>query len=230
MSLTRILLASDLALLRAALRQLLEVEPGFLIVVEADQPEILQTQMRSTPLDVVVVMLVSARAGFGAALIESLGQQHPEIRVVVVSPRDESSFVRLLMSVGASGYVCEQSPPKELFQAIREAAEGRRYVDTQVAARAGLESLGNLTPRAANWTKPPSFLSKRETEVLKLLAHGYTNQQVADMLALSVKTAETYRVRMSRKLGVKSRSELFRMAYEIGMIDPDQLPSDESPA
>ena len=230
MSAIRILLAADLALPRAALRRLLEAEPEFLVVAEADQPEILWEQMRSTPPDVVVVMSVSARAGFGTALIKSLRQQYPAVRVVVVSPHDEPSFVRLLLSAGASGYVCNQSPPAELFQAIREVAQGRRYVDAHVAARVGPEFVGSLTTPSPTWPNPPSFLSKRETEVLKLLAHGYTNQQVADMLALSVKTAESYRARLSRKLGVKTRSELFRLAYEIGMIDPDQLPDDEPTA
>jgi two-component system response regulator NreC len=219
----RLLLASDLALPRAGLRLLLESIPGFVIVGEVDQASVISEQIKLI-LPAVVVMAVSPRSGFGTSLIESLAQVHRAINIVAISSHDEVSFVRLLISAGVRGYVCEQSPPIELFQAIREAAEGRIYIDSLVAARTGHETLSKVnTDAAVNGPRRPAFLSRRETDVLKLLARGFTNQQVADSLLLSVKTAETYRVRLTRKLGVKSRSELFSYAFEVGMIDINDL-------
>ena len=195
MNALHLLLAHELALPRAALRLLLESEVGITVIAEADTADRLQEQLRTHRVE-VILMTLSQRAGFGSSLIELLHRQNSKIRVIAVSPRDELSFVRLLMSAGAAGYVCERSPAAELRNALREVAHGNTYIDSSIADRA---------------------------EVLRMLAQGFTNQQVADALTLSVKTAETYRVRLTRKLGVKSRSELFRYAFEVGMVGPDQL-------
>lgn len=219
----RLLLASDYALPRAGLRLLLESVSGFVIVGEIDQAGSLSEQTKLVQPN-VVVMTVSPRSGFGTSLIESLAQEHQALNLVAISTHDESSFVRLLISAGVRGYVCEQSPPTELFQAIREAAEGRIYIDSLVSSRTGQESLCKVNADVAvDGPRRPAFLSGRETDVLKLLARGFTNQQVADSLVLSVKTAETYRVRLTRKLGVKTRSELFNYAFEVGMVDLNDL-------
>ncbi len=218
----RLILADDLVLSRTALRVLLENTPEFVVVGEVEQPSQLSAAIhRNQP--VVVLMSLSGRAGFSNSTIESLVSENKETPVVVLSTRDESSFARLIVASGAAGFVCLRSTSEELFKAIREVAEGRTYVDSLVASQAGEASLNKMKLGAPVGSHKPSFLSKRETEVLKLLAQGFTNQQVADSLELSVKTAETYRVRLTRKLGMKSRSELFRYAFEIGMIGPDQL-------
>jgi two-component system response regulator NreC len=149
-------------------------------------------------------------------------QRDLKTSVIAVSPRTELPFVRLLMAAGAAGYVCECSPASELRAVLREVAQGRTFIDSSIAGRADLETPGKRM-NVIGGLKSTTFLSKRETEVLQMLAQGFTNQQVADALSLSVKTAETYRVRLTRKLGVKSRAELFRYSFEIGMIGPDQL-------
>ncbi len=219
----RLLLASDYALPRAGLRLLLESISGFVVVGEINQAGSLSEQIKLVQPN-VVVMTVSPRSGFGTSLIESLAQEHQALNLVAISTHDESSFVRLLISAGVRGYVCEQSPPIELFQAIREAAQGKIYIDSLVSSRTGQESLSKVNVDAAvDGPGRPAFLSGRETDVLKLLARGFTNQQVADSLVLSVKTAETYRVRLTRKLGVKTRSELFNYAFEVGMVDLNDL-------
>ncbi len=219
----RLLLASDYALPRAGLRLLLESVSGFVVVGEVAQASSLAEQINLAQPD-VVVMSMAPRSGFGTSLIESLAQEHRTLNLVAISTHEESSFVRLLISAGVRGYVCEQSPPIELFQAIRDAAQGRIYIDSLVSSRTGQESLSKVKSDAAvDGPRRPAFLSRRETDVLKLLARGFTNQQVADNLLLSVKTAETYRVRLTRKLGVKSRSELFNYAFEVGMVDLNDL-------
>lgn len=219
----RLLLASDYTLPRAGLRLLLESTSGFVVVGEVDRADSLSEQIRLAQPN-VVVMSIAPRSGFGTSLIESLSQEHRTVNFVAISTHDESSFVRLLISAGVRGYVCERSQPSELFQAIREAAQGRIYIDTLVSLQTGQESIKRVkADSAAIGPRQPAFLSRRETDVLKLLARGFTNQQVADSLLLSVKTAETYRVRLTRKLGVKTRSELFNYAFEVGMVDLNDL-------
>lgn len=220
MSAIRLLLAHELALPRAALRSLLAPDPELTVVVEADSAEQLEERLRVHQVD-VVLLTISQRAGFGSSLIESLHRQDAKTRIIAVSPRDEMSFVRLLMAAGATGYVCERSPVSELKAALREVSQGRSFIDSSIADRTDSAVLDKMATVSSG--PKSSFLSKRETEVLQMLAQGFTNQQVADALSLSVKTAETYRVRLTRKLGVKSRAELFRYAFEVGMIGPDQL-------
>ncbi len=220
MTAIRLLLAHELALPRAALRLLLESESGVTVVAEANSSDQLQEQLRVHHPD-VILMTISQRAGLGSSLIEALREQGVKSRIIAVSPRDEMSFVRLLIAAGAAGYVCERSPVSELRAALREVAQSRTFIDSSIAEGADPASLSKL--KSVPGQKPSGFLSKRETEVLQMLARGFTNQQVADALSLSVKTAETYRVRLTRKLGVKSRAELFRYAFEVGMIGPDQL-------
>ncbi len=217
----RLILVHELALPRAALRTLLESEVGISVVGEADTTDRLHEQLRALRPDLILLTL-SQRAGFGTSLIESLRQQNMKTRIIAISPHEEVSFVRLLIAAGATGYVCERSPVTELRMALREVAHGHTYIDSLIADRADSVVIGKMKS-AEGRQRPPSFLSKRETEVLRMLAQGFTNQQVADALSLSVKTAETYRVRLTRKLGVKSRAELFRYAFEVGMVGPDQL-------
>lgn len=216
-----LLLAHELTLPRTALRLLLESEVGINVVGEADTAARLQEQLRAHRPD-LILMTISQRAGFGSALIESLHRHGSKVRIIALSPHDELSFVRLLMAAGASGFVCERSPAAELRNALREVAHGHTYIDSSIADRADTATLGKMRSGEGR-QKPSTFLSKRETEVLRMLAQGFTNQQVADALSLSVKTAETYRVRLTRKLGVKSRAELFRYAFDVGMVGPDQF-------
>lgn len=217
----QLLLVHELTLPRAALRKLLESEVGVSVVGEADTADRLQEQLHAHHPDLILLTL-SQRAGFGSSLIESLQHQNTKSRIIAISPHEEIAFVRLLMAAGAAGYVCERSPVAELRNALREVAHGHTYIDSLIADRADSAVLGKLR-NGSGREKPTGFLSKRETEVLRMLAQGFTNQQVADALSLSVKTAETYRVRLTRKLGVKSRSELFRYAFEVGMIGPNQF-------
>lgn len=219
----RILLAHELTLPRAALRLLLENEGGTTIAAEADNARRVQEQLRTHRVD-VVLMAVSQRAGLGSALIETLQRQDSKTRVIALSPHNDFSFVRLLMAAGAAGYVSEHSTVAELKTALQEVSQGNTYIDSSISEQTDPQMVARIKAAEAG-QKPPPFLSKRESEVLRMLARGFTNQQVADALSLSVKTAETYRVRLTRKLGVKSRAELFRYAFEVGMVGPDELVS-----
>lgn len=218
----RIVIADELFFFRAAMRALLVSQPG--LVVEGDvgiYDELADAVQRLQPD--VVIMVLSGGSGFSNATIETLVKQNKSLRVIAMSPRDEPQFARLLVANGAVGFVSLRSGAEELFKAIHEVFAGRTHVDSSVAGRADKETLVRMKPGVSSGLHRQALLSKRETEVLKLLAQGFTNQQVADTLGLSVKTAETYRVRLTRKLGVKSRSELFRYAFDIGMVGPDQF-------
>lgn len=221
MSTLQLLLAHEFALPRTALRLLLERDIGVEVIAEADTAERVHEQLRIHHPDLILITL-SQRAKLGSSLVESLHQKYPKVRIIIISSRDELPFARLLMTSGATGYVCEHSPVAELQRALHEVALDHRYIDSSVSDQADAVTLGKLKATGSR-KRPHGFLSKRETEVLTMLAQGFTNQQVADALDLSVKTAETYRVRLTRKLGVKSRSELFRYAFEVGMVGSDQL-------
>lgn len=221
MNALRLVLAHELALPRAAYRLLLQSEAGITVVAEADSADHLREQVRAHHPD-LVVMAVSQRAGFGSSLLESLRRQDEKTKVIALSAHRDLPFVHMLMAAGAAGYVCEQSSISELRNALHEVAQGHTYLDATIREAVEPAALAKMKS-AVSGQRPKTFLSKRETEVLRMLAQGFTNQQVADALKLSVKTAETYRVRLTRKLGVKTRAELFRYAFEVGMVGPDQL-------
>jgi two-component system response regulator NreC len=142
---------------------------------------------------------------------------------------DDPAYLRAALQAGASGYIVKKSADVELLNAIRVVHRGGTFVNL---TRPGEEALSQVrhVPRdspAAGQLRP---LSPREAEVLRLLAQGHTNQEAADRLALSIKTIETHRKRLSDKLGLKSRAELFRFAVESGLLEGDAATSgDPSP-
>jgi DNA-binding NarL/FixJ family response regulator len=121
------------------------------------------------------------------------------------------------MSAGAAGYLVKKAADSELMSAIRAVHAGRTFVDLTQSGAAPIRRGGK---KAGQW-QPPKNLSRRERQVLRLLAQGHSNQQVADKIRLSVKTVETYRTRLSDKLGLKGRAELYRFAAESGILDGD---------
>ena len=142
----------------------------------------------------------------------------PTTRVLILTMYDDVAYLRSALSAGAVGYLVKKAADTELISAIRAVHAGRTFVDlTQSNDVATLSSSHD----AAGHEQPPKKLSRREREVLRLLAQGNSNQQIADKIRLSVKTVETYRTRLSEKLGLKGRAELFRFASESGILDPD---------
>jgi two-component system response regulator NreC len=133
---------------------------------------------------------------------------------------DDAAYLRSALSAGAAGYLVKKVADSELMSAIRAVHAGRTFVDlTQTAGLAPL----SLSEKVAGQWRPPKNLSRREREVLRLVAQGHSNQQIADKIRLSVKTVETYRNRLSEKLGLKGRAELYRFAAESGVLDTDSV-------
>jgi two-component system, NarL family, response regulator NreC len=214
----RVLIADDHTILRAALKLLIGAEPDIEVVGEAaDGPE---TVSRARDLDSDVVLLDLAMPGaIGTAIIERLVRLVPRPRILVLTGRDDPASLRSALQAGASGYIVKSATAVELLTAIRAVHQGHTLVDlTRPSEQAPGEEVRHVAPDspAAGHPRP---LSRRESEVLRLLAQGHTYQEAADHLGVSVKTIETHRKRLSDKLGLKSRAQLFRFAGEVGLLD-----------
>jgi two-component system response regulator NreC len=208
----RILLVDDHRVVRAGLRLLLEAEAGLDVVDEAGdvRDAVFKTRRHAPDLIVLDVMLPD---GDGVEAIEKLQAQAPLAKVLILSMEDSGHHVRRAFANGANGYVLKDAAEDELVSAIREIAAGGRYLHPALGARM-VQADVEERERAAS-----DPLSDREREVLRLLAQGHTNQEIATQLYISVRTAETHRAHIMQKLGFTSRSELVRYAIDQGMLD-----------
>jgi two-component system response regulator NreC len=160
--------------------------------------------------------------------IEQVVRMAPSARVLVLTMHDDAVYMQAALRAGASGYIVKKAADIELLTAIRAVHHGRTFVDlTRPGEPPPGAELGRVSrdSPAGGHTKP---LSQRETEVLQLLAQGHTNQEAADRLAVSVKTIEKHRKRLSDKLGLKTRAQLFRFAVEVGLLEGDAAESGDA--
>jgi two-component system response regulator NreC len=208
---TRILLADDHAILRAGLAMLIEAQDDMEVVAEAaDGVEAVEKSRRLKP-DVVILDLTMPRMS-GLEALRDIRQDCPTTRVLVLTMHDDPAYGRSLLAAGAIGYVTKKAADRELLLAIRTVREGRPFVD--------LTQAEEMLPRGA----PPGtreLLSKRELQVLGFVARGFTHQEIADRLALSIKTVETYLARLVQKLGLRRRADLVRYALQTGILNSD---------
>ena len=211
----RVVICDDHALVRSGLRRLLETESTFGVVGEAADAEQAIAGIRDARPDVLLLDIVMpGRSGIDA--IPDLLEASPETRILVLSMQDDPSYVRQAFSAGAHGYLLKEAADSELVQAIGDVAAGHRYVHPTLGARlAAAEAEAHDRAEA-------DPLSEREHEVLRLLALGHTNQEIAKMLFISVRTAETHRARIMQKLRLSSRAELVRYALASGAFQLDQ--------
>lgn len=214
---TRVLIADDHAVLRAGLKLLINGQSDMEVVGEAaDAPETLRRAQAATPH--VVLFDLSMPGPRFTQTIEQLMRVASSSRVLVLTMHDDPAYLQAALQAGASGYIVKKAADVDLLTAIRAVHEGRSFVDL---TRPGEPASGGPIGRVARDLPPaghPRPLSRREAEVLRLLAQGYTNQEAAEQLAVSVKTIETHRRRLSDKLGLKSRAQLFRFAIEVGLL------------
>lgn len=211
----RILIADDHAVLRAGLRMLLDAQPDMEVVGEAqDGQEALERVRQLTP-DVVLLDVTMPRAG-GLEVIEAIRRTSPRSRVLMLTMHDDEGYLKEALAAGGSGYVLKRAADAELLTAIRAVHRGGTYLHHE-HARALLEGMVDRQRTQEAGQEP--VLSRREQEVLRLIALGYTNRQAAEMLYLSVKTVETYRARVMAKLGLHTRAELVRYALRHGLLE-----------
>jgi DNA-binding NarL/FixJ family response regulator len=223
----RVLIADDHAVLRAGLKLLINSQSDMEVVGEAaDSPETVKNAEATAPH--VVLLDLSMPGARYTQTIERLALLAPDARVLVLTMHDDPAYMRAALLAGASGYIVKKAADVELLTAIRAVHHGRTFVDLSRPDEAPRGHGGRRLSRDAPAPGQPKPLSQREAEVLQLLAQGHTNQETADRLAVSVKTIETHRKRLSDKLGLKSRAQLFRFALECGMFVGDPaLPVDE---
>ena len=201
----RIVVVDDHAVVRSGLRLLLEAEDDMEVVGEAGNAHDAVFEVRAQKPDVILLdVVMPGESGIEAA--PKLLHEAPDAKVLVLSMQDDPSYVREAFAAGASGYVLKEAVDAEVVAAVRDVAAGASYVHPTLGARM---VAAEAAARAAADSDP---LSEREHEVLKLLALGHTNQEIAKRLYISVRTAETHRAHIMRKLALTTRAELVRYA------------------
>lgn len=215
----RVLIADDHAVLRAGLHMLLDAQGDVEVVGEAGDGLEVSRKARELRPD-VVLMDLSMPGPHSGEVIRRVRRACPKTRVLILTMHDDAASLSSAMLAGAAGYVVKKVAGSELTSAIRAVHGGRMFVDLTQAVDLGQSPVPG---KGRKQRQPPKELSRREREVLQLLAQGYSNQQVADQIRVSVKTVETYRTRLREKLGLKGRAELYRFAVESGILDTDPV-------
>jgi two-component system response regulator NreC len=211
----RILLADDHETVREGLRMILNAQPDMQVVGMAGDGREAIAQCEKTTPD-VVIMDISMPGLNGLAATQQLSERCPDAKVLTLTRHADNSYLQQLMRAGASGYVLKQSRPAELLHAIRAVAGGSKYLDASMTAPVA----GSLAKTAAPvpGPVPTTPLSPRETEVLRLIAWGNTNKEIAARLTLSVKTVEAHKANGMRKLGMRGRIDIVRYAILQGWL------------
>ena len=213
MSPVRILLVDDHAVVREGLKRLIAGQPDIEVVGEASDGHEAVENVKVLRPD-VVMLDVSMPHMSGVDVTRELKGISPETRVLALTVHEDDAYVREFLKAGAAGYLLKRAPTEELLRAIRSVAGGGLYVDSRVA--------GRLVQKLSHGDRPgivPTVeLSERETEVLRLIARGYANKEIAAQLDLSVKTVETYKARSMEKLGLRSRVDIVRLAVKRGWL------------
>jgi two-component system, NarL family, response regulator NreC len=208
----RVLIVGEHTVVRAGLRLLLNAEKDIEAVGEAGSAREAIVEARSLTPDLILLdVAIPEQSGLEA--LTQLLHEHPDMKVLVLSMQDDPRYVLEAFSAGASGYVLTEAADTELIPAIREVARGGRYVNPELGARL----VAAETDRRRRAKEDP--LSEREREVLRLLALGHTNQEIAKTLYISVRTAEAHRAHIMQKLKLSSRAELVRYALAQGLME-----------
>jgi DNA-binding NarL/FixJ family response regulator len=212
----RVLLADDHAILREGVRALLAPHPDVEVVGEASDGKEAIEQVEKLDPDVVVMDIAMPGLGGIEATIE-LKKRGLRAKVLILSQYEDREYVRRLLKVGVSGYILKKSAGGELVNAIRAVHRGGLVLDP-VVARVAMEESASTAPGGSD---PYETLTDREKQVLKLVAEGGSNKEVAETLGISVKTAMSHREKVMEKLGVHNRTELVRLAIKRGVIRVD---------
>jgi len=199
-----IVLADDHAIVRGALKALLEEQPGFEVVGEAGDIASARAAVAAEGPG-VLVLDVNMPDGLAVDAVAGLREEAPATEIVLLTMERDPTLARRAIEAGARGYLLKDAAHLELIEAVRRAAERRGYLSTALGAGKGEGEAAGLSPR--------------ETEVLRLMALGHTNREIAGQLSLSVRTIETHRSHIQQKLGVDGRPALTRYALENGLLD-----------
>ena len=220
----RVMIADDHAILRAGLKMLVNAQADMEVVSEASDGEKAAEAARETKPDVALLDLTLPRVG-GMKALENMVRDCRGTRVLVLTMHDDPAYLRSALAAGASGYLLKRAVDAELIAAIRAVHRGGTFVDPRLASILVEDVLAKGKPKAGS-TGPANILSRRELQVLGLVARGYTSAEISKRIFVGVKTIETYRARVFEKLGLQTRRDLIRFAVQLGLLTPEALESE----
>jgi two-component system invasion response regulator UvrY len=212
--LIKVLLADDHSIVRAGLRRIVEESGEMVVIAEASDGNEAIKQVRETLPDVAVVD-ISMPGMDGLEVIKQLSSYCPDLPVLILTMHEEEQYVVRAIGAGARGYITKRSAPEELVNAIRKVHSGGRYLSDSAA-----EALALRLGRGTSNMSLLDTLSNREIQVLRCLSLGKTNSEIAEIYHISIKTVDTYRARLLRKLNLRNNAELSRFAIQNGLVEP----------
>ena len=207
-----VLIADDHAIVRQGLKQILSETEDMLVTGEADDGAEALGLARQQPWD-VFLLDVSMPNRNGIDTLKQLKKEFPRLPVLILSMHPEEQYAVRALKAGASGYLTKQSAPEQLVNAIRQVASGTKYLSPAVAQQLA-DAISEATDKS-----PHERITDREYQVLKLIAAGKTQTQIAETLNLGVATVSTYRARLLEKMGLRSTAELIRYGLEHGLAE-----------
>ena len=210
----RVLLADDHSIVRAGLCRIVEESGDMTVVAEAADGKAAILQARKAAPDVAVVD-ISMPEFDGLEVTARLLDESPELPVIILTMHEEEQYVVRAIEAGAMGYITKKSAPEQLVKAIRKVLAGQRYLSPEAT-----EALALRVARGALGQSPLDSLSNRELQVLKRLAQGNTNREIAAAYNISIKTVDTYRLRLLKKLNLRNNADLSRFAIQNHLIEP----------
>lgn len=209
----KILLADDHSIVREGLKRIIEESGDMEVVAEAPDGETAFEKAMEKEIDVAVID-ISMPGMDGLELVTRLKTESPELPVLILTMHDEEQYVVRAIEAGAMGYVTKQSAPERLVDAIKKIYSGNRYLSEKAS-----EALALRVIRGSNSKTPIESLSMRELQVLRLLAIGHTNHEIAETYNLGIKTIDTYRLRILKKLNLRNNAEISRFAIQNKLVE-----------
>lgn len=210
----RVLLADDHSIVRAGLCRIVEESGDMTVVAEAADGKNAILKARDTNPDVAVID-ISMPEFDGLEVTARLRDEKPELPVIILTMHEEEQYVVRAIEAGTMGYITKKSAPEKLVNAIRKVLAGQRYLSPEAT-----ESLALRVARGAKGQSPLDSLSNRELQVLKRLAQGNTNREIAAVYNISIKTVDTYRLRLLKKLNLRNNADISRFAIQSNLIEP----------
>ncbi len=210
----KVLLADDHSIVREGLRRIVEESGEMVVIAEASDGNEAIKQVHKTMPDVAVID-ISMPGMDGLEVVSQLHSYYPELPILILTMHEEEQYVVRAIGAGARGYITKRSAPEELVNAIRKVHGGGRYLSASAA-----ESLALRLGRGTSGMSLLDTLSNREIQVLRCLSLGKTNSEIAEIYHISVKTVDTYRSRLLRKLNLRNNAELSRFAIQNKLIEP----------
>ncbi len=209
----KVLLADDHSIVRAGLRRIVEESGDMQVTAEAaDGREAIEKVHKTSP-DIAIID-ISMPGLDGLEVISQLKSFYPDLPILILTMHEEGQYVVRAIEAGAMGYITKQSAPEQLVKAIRKVISGHRYLTDE-----GAEALALSIAKGVRGQSPLDSLSMRELQVLRRLAMGHTNREIAKAYSISIKTVDTYRFRLLKKLNLRNNAELSRFAIQNNLID-----------